>query len=125
MGRYEAARFMGGLTQAVLLIGLTLLMSEPATADEPDLTCEMGPITKTFGQTQWKVYSCNEERHLMLVPAPGNPAGEVIFMLFWENGRWQVLDMGSHTRAADAAHSEIQLLSEADIMGLIAETKVH
>jgi hypothetical protein len=111
--------------RAALLMGLTLLLSTPAAADEPDLTCETGPIVKTFGATQWKVYSCNEERHLMFVAVPGSAAGQVLFMVFWENGHWSVMDMGSGTRAANAAHSEIQSLSDADIMALIAETKAH
>jgi hypothetical protein len=109
----------------ILLAALALLVTAPAFANEGDLKCNVGPITKTFGETQWRVYSCNEDRHLMFVAAPGSPAGQVILMLFWEKGRWLIIDMGPTTRAADAARTEIQSLSEGAIVGLVAETKSH
>jgi hypothetical protein len=47
-------------------------------------------------------------------------------MLFWDNGHWTLMDIGSgNSRAAQAARQEILSLSEKDIMALMAQTKAH
>jgi hypothetical protein len=107
--------------RAIVLAG-AILFSSAALADD-DLKCETGPIIKTFGGTPWKVFGCNDDRHLQFVAVPNSPAGQVLFMLFFENNSWQVLEMGIMTRASGQAEGEIRSLSEPEITALIEATK--
>lgn len=101
----------------------SLLAFVAAANGEPNLNCEIGaPITKTFGHAQWLVHGCNNDRTLEFISAPGNPV-KAVLLLFWDKGGWSVVDVGNGD--TEAARQEIQSLSNAKIMALIAEAKPH
>ena len=116
---WHVARF-GFLFMCVL----TLLPSMAGAADAKSrLTCDVGPVTRGYGGTDWLIYSCHDGESLTFVAAPGSPAAPFYFSLFKRNGKYVLAGEGKGDKAAsDAADAELMRLSPADIAGLIAAT---
>lgn len=45
-----------------------LSMSSVANAGGSSLACEVGPVQRQFGQSQWNVYACTDEKSVVVVP---------------------------------------------------------
>ncbi len=107
------------------------LMSSSALCDEtepsrPHLECKIGPLTKVYGGTEWLVYSCDDNRSIVIVSAPGSPAAPFYFSYFPEAGGYNLSGEGTGNRAeTDLAYKELAALKAKDIALLIAETKRH
>jgi hypothetical protein len=55
-----------------------LLVSLGAVADESSpLKCNIGPITKIYGASKWLVYSCDDNRSLVIVSTPDSVAARL------------------------------------------------
>ena len=112
---------------ACALICANALALRPAASEEAkplQLKCDFGPVHKTYGKTQWLVYSCDDGRTLVIVTAPGNPALPFYFMFSPHEGGYQLSGEGTGSKATtDAAFNELQALSAPDIMALIEQTK--
>jgi hypothetical protein len=90
---------------------------------QPSLDCKTGPVSKTYGGTQWLVYSCNDDHSVVATSEQGNPAGPFYFMFYWENGRYRLIGEGTgDKRASDLALADLKLFSEIDIQELRKET---
>jgi|SRR5580704_8743615 hypothetical protein len=106
-----------------LAAALTLL---PAAGEEPkaQLKCDVGPTNKTYGNTQWLVYSCDDSRTVVVVAAPGSPAMPFYFMFSPGQNGYQLSGEGTGQKdATDAAFNELHGLSERDIAILIEQTR--
>ncbi len=107
------------------------LLLTPASAESRQdaqspqaMRCETGPITKTFGGTEWIVYSCDDEVSLVVVSAQGNPAFPFFFYLQRKAESYQVVGEGNgDKRASEAAGRVLSELSSAEIAALLAATK--
>jgi hypothetical protein len=114
-------------TLACALICMNALALRPVAGEEAkpqQLKCDIGPVNKTYGKTQWLVYSCDDSRTVVVVTAPGNPALPFYFMFAPQAGGYQLSGEGTGQKdATDAALHELQALSAADIMALIEQTK--
>ena len=93
---------------------------------QPTLACNVGPVSKTYGQTQWLLYSCNDTSTLIAVSAPGNPASPFYFSFSLEGGAsYHVRGEGTGSKAAsDAAYNDLQALSASAVRDLIEQTKL-
>jgi hypothetical protein len=101
-------------------------ISEESVSKPPPLKCDIGPVTKTYGMTQWLVYSCDDNRAVLIVSAPGNPATPFYFMFSQTKTGYGLSGEGSGRREATAAaFDELKALSERDITALIEQTKRH
>jgi hypothetical protein len=110
----------------VLTLACVLSPSASATSIEPALVCSTGPITKTFGRTQWWVSSCDDEMSISVMAAPGNPARPYVFLLSPKDGRYGVQGDGPRRDAnVEAAQLELASLTAQDVLSIIAETKAH
>ena len=90
----------------------------------PQLDCKIGPLTKTYAKTQWLVYSCDDDRSLVVVTAPGNPAMPFYFIIFPKDGAYKIYGEGTGDKSiTDVAHDELNKLTAPDIAGLVTETK--
>ena len=95
-----------------------------ATLSPSQLECKIGPVTKTYGNTPWLVYACNDDHSLTLVSAPGSKAMPFVFMFHWENGGYQLTVAGTGNKTAtDAAFAEIRSFTGDTILKLLEETK--
>ena len=113
------------LISGVLWAALTTSLS--ATGEEPKLLkCDIGPVTKTYGKTQWLVYSCSDERTVVIVSAPGNPATPFYFAFYPQANGYHLSGEGTGRKdATDAAFEELKVLSGQDIAALIEQTKAQ
>ncbi|UCH49965.1 MAG: hypothetical protein JSU95_09535 [Betaproteobacteria bacterium] len=111
---------------AVLL--LTIFVSVPASGDEPvsgaPLKCEVGPIEKTYGKTQWLVYGCDDERSVVIVAAPLSPARPFVFRFLAQGDGYLLQSKGSGDRDyTTAAFGELKMMTLEDIEALVKLTK--
>jgi hypothetical protein len=96
-----------------------------AQVEKPQLACERGPVNKTYGKSQWLVYSCSDERTLVFISAPGSPAFPSYFSYFPEKGGYRLAGEGTGAKAATAAaHKELEALKPTEISALIRETRL-
>ncbi len=116
-------------TLVATVLSATVLTSLPAISEEvvskpQPLKCDIGPVSKTYGKTQWLVYSCDDNRSLVFVSAPGNPATPFYFRLSPHEKEYRLTGEGTGSKdATSAAFDELQALSEREIAALIDQTK--
>jgi hypothetical protein len=93
-------------------------------ADAQPTKCEIGPVQKTYGSTQWLVYSCQDGRSLVIVTAPGNPAMPFYFFLHPSDAGYRLEGEGTGNKdVTDRTASELQRLSGAEIAAIVDETR--
>jgi hypothetical protein len=103
----------------------TALVLHPAASDDP-LKCDTGPVAKTYGDTPWLVYSCDDNRTVVIVSAPGSPATPFYFTFHPQGNGYRLSGEGTGRKdVTDAAFGELQALSAQDIAALIERTKTH
>ena len=110
----------------IALCAVSALSSTTAAQTAAPLKCNIGPIAKTYGATQWQVYSCNDQRTVVILSAPGNPAAPFYFMFSPGKDGYRLQGEGTGSKdATAAAYKELQALSAADIVALIEQTKAR
>lgn len=112
------------LVLAVLGVWLPIGTFGQTPQPAPTLKCEIGPVNRTYGGTNWLVYSCDDNQSVVLLSAPGNPASPFYFILSPKQGRYTLEGEGTgNKRATEATAQALRLLSASDIAALIAQTK--
>lgn len=107
-------------------IGLAFAVPAPARGDEAAQKCDVGPITRTYGNAPWLVYSCRDERSLLIVSAPGNAAAPAFFVFHPRGEGYELRNQGSANQAISAAaYVELNRLSPEAIADLIAATQTQ
>ena len=97
--------------------------AEPSLSYKVPLTCNRGPITKSFGKSDWLTYSCNDGKTVVLVSAPGSPAMPFYFTVFPQGDVYHVTGEGTGPKSAtDPAYVELSKLSASDIQAIIKGT---
>lgn len=89
-------------------------------AQQPNLKCVAGPVKKTYGNSPWLVYSCDDGQSLVIVTAPGSPAAPFYFIF---NGGHLRGEGTGNKAMADAAYNDLQRLTDANIKVLVTQTK--
>lgn len=112
--------------QLILLSFLALSPFE-ARAQQAELSalkCESGPVNQQLGWHSWLVYSCDDQRSMVVVTPAENPASPFVFVLRSDAGRYEITGEGNGDKAAsDAAGDALSRLSPDDLAALLAETK--
>jgi hypothetical protein len=99
-----------------------ILGAAQASASEP-MKCETGPIIKTYGKSQWTVYSCADAKSVVFISAPGNPAMPFYFVLYPKDGSYRLSGEGTGRKEATAAtYIDLKALKDTDIEALILQT---
>ena len=107
-----------------LCLGIPSFHADSQASPRPTLNCNVGPLSKTFGKSQWLLYSCNDASTLIVVSAPGSPATPFIFSFSLEGASYHLRGEGTGAQGAtDAAYNELQALSASAIHELIEQTK--
>lgn len=134
MRRYFAARVKHlmvkptGFLSLAAAVWLVVLVSAPALGQEAvsgvPLKCEVGPIERTYGKTQWLVYSCNDARSVVIVAAPLSPARPFVFRFLAQENGYLLQSKGTGDREyTAAAFGELKVMSMEDIRALVKLTK--
>lgn len=124
----SSAKALRGLVQRRIFLkaffALATLVSTPLLAQTSPLKCSVGPITKIYGNNQWLVYSCNDEKSVVVVSGPNSSAAPFYFIFSPSSGGYQLRGEGTGNKAAtDAAYNELHNLSSKDVEALIVEAK--
>ena len=94
-------------------------------AEQPaHLTCEVGPLHRQFGGTSWLVYSCDDDKSLVVASEASNPASPFVFVIAWTDTGYAVSGEGNGSRdASDAALRDLRALSRDQIIDLLNATR--
>jgi hypothetical protein len=90
------------------------------------LNCDVGPITKPFGGTDWIVYSCSDDATLVLMAIPPSPAAPFYLMFYFspEEQGYRLYGEGTgDKKATDDAFAELSALPASAIIALLQETR--
>ena len=86
--------------------------------------CELGPVTKSYGKFQWLVYSCSDEKSVVVVSAPGSPAMPYYFFLSKSGNGITLRGEGTGTKSlTESAYDDLRRLTPNDLEDLIKETE--
>jgi hypothetical protein len=125
LGKIQQVNAMNlpALVSGVLLA--TALTSHSAVSEEPapqSLKCDIGPVAKIYGRTQWLVYSCTDNRTLVVISAPGNPATPFYFTFYPHENGYQLSGEGTGRKdVTNAAFNELKALSGTDIVAILCK----
>jgi hypothetical protein len=111
-------------TFAILILAAPF--ASPAFGDPVAKTthfvCDVGPVTKHFGRSDWQVLSCGDGRTLLFQSLPGKPGAD--FSIAVEKDS---IERGSESRdnrdLSEAAIAELAALSHEKLLALLAETQ--
>jgi hypothetical protein len=108
-------------------LALFAVLSAPARSETLEgLSCNIGPVNKTYGGSVWQVYSCSDGKSLVAVAAKGSAASPFHFIFTPDATGYDLKGAGSGNRkATDAAYKDLSALSASDVRALIAATKKH
>jgi len=101
--------------------------SSAAFAETPSeksaITCDRGPIYRSFGGTWWFVYACTDNESLGLVALPYNPACPYHFVISKaKDGRYTVNGFGNDAeKTLPGVKKELGELTAAELESLIEE----
>jgi hypothetical protein len=116
---------------SMALLSLLMLGGFHAVAKEAEDAkslnkCDIGPVIKTYGQSKWLVYSCDDETTLLVLAAPDNPIKPFMFVLEPDSSGGYGVFFDESVGKADATASalaQLKALSQQDVANLIKETK--
>ena len=88
------------------------------------LTCSVGPVEQTYGNTKWLVYSCDDGRSVVIVSAPGSPASPFVFRFMARPDGYLLQSKGTGERQYTvAAYGELKQLTAQDVAELVRMTR--
>ena len=116
---------IAALFAATLVPLAAISQGSQAESQRENRKCDVGPVNKTYGGTEWLVYSCDDGRTVALVSAPGNPAMPFVFMFYERENAYRLYGEGAGKKEVTAAaFDELKALSKAEIAALIEQTKL-
>ena len=109
------------LANLLFAMAPTLAFCTWATA-EP-LRCDVGPITRILGGTQWQVTSCNDGYSLVFATVNGNPAMPFVFIVQRAEGTAKISGEGNGSKEhSAAAYEELASLTATQFDELVQAT---
>lgn len=105
---------------------LAALFCAPASAEPVAKTthfvCDVGPVTKHFGRSDWQVLSCGDGRSLLFRSLPGNPGAD--FSIAIEKDSIERGNESMENRdLSEAAIKELAALPHEKLIALLHETE--
>jgi hypothetical protein len=126
----RSTRALGGMSTRRLLycglalasLGIAQVRTEADATGPAPLKCLIGPLKRTFGNTLWDVYSCDDNHSVVVVTAEGSPAMPFVFFFVWKPQGFELHGEGNgNKQLTDAAFADLKALSESDIRKLYTE----
>lgn len=114
------------MTKLATIAASVVLLTAASADAAPALRCFTGPVNRTFGGTNWLVYSCDDARSMVVVSAVENPAAPFVFYLTPDGDRYRVIGEGNGSKeASDKAGDALSSMSDADFAALLRATVTH
>lgn len=106
---------------------LLLAASDPATPQVTTpwvaaaaMSCDVGPVDRHFGDTEWSVYACRDGKRLAIMAKPDSRAAPFCFVLTPSEDAYVVSTEGGGDRiAAEPAGDAIRALSAREVRTLM------
>lgn len=112
---------------ALALVSAASVVAPEQAEDErpPALNCDVGPLHRNYGKTDWLVYSCDDTRSVVVVSAEGNPAVPFYFIVYVKpDGTMKLYGEGNGDKSAsEAAYEELKQLSQSDVAALVVHSQ--
>lgn len=113
------------------LLSLVVLVAPAGNTEEnqeaqAELSCDVGPISRNFGGSDWIVYSCDDKNTFVVVSAEGNPAAPFYFISTIKDNSRTLQGEGSGEKAASsAAYEDLRkfISSEDQVQDLLLQTR--
>jgi hypothetical protein len=125
---FMAANMSHIIISSVLALSVFVISccaAQESVGQPKPMQCNVGPLTKTFGSTPWRLYSCSDGKSLVVVTAQGSPAAPFYFMFqATSNGHHLVGEGTGNKSETDKAYLELRQLPEQKILALVDETKL-
>lgn len=95
-------------------------------ADPKPMTCGAGPVERTYADTKWLVFSCDDGLSVVIVAAPGSPANPFVFRFLARGNAYVLQSRGSGDRAfTTPAYGELSQMTGTDIAELVRLTRAR
>jgi len=112
------------ITFTTFIIFLSLFIAKATLAEQSPLKCEIGPVRKVYGNTNWLVYSCTDKKTVVVVSDKGSPAMPFYFTFYRKDGGYSLHGEGTgDKKATNAAYIDLTKLTVSEIKKLIQETR--
>jgi hypothetical protein len=116
---------MTRITSILALLLLNVVLPSIAVAEDAPTTslkCEVGPVAKSYGGTNWLLYACDDGHSIVIVSGQGNPATPFYFMFSWKDGAYRLHGEGTgDKKATQAAFDDLSKLDKSGIERLAQE----
>jgi hypothetical protein len=117
-------RRLATLVVTLLWLLAGVAVAQPSAGAQEPMTCQTGPLPKTYGGSAWLVYSCADGRSVVVVSAPGNAATPFYFMFHAAPGGYSLVAEGNAPKAVTRkAYAELSALSQQEIIRLVEQTR--
>ncbi|MGN7833206.1 hypothetical protein ACTJI2_16515 [Pseudoxanthomonas sp. 22568] len=110
---------------SVLVMSFACVPLAPAQADDQvaPLQCDIGPLQRTYGGTEWVVYACSDKKTVVIYTDSSNPGKDFFFMFTPKDGQLQLYGEGNGDKKyTAAAFDELKSMTQDDVDALIKET---
>ena len=113
-----------------LLLPLAMLLSSPVLLPggedgvDTELTCEVGPVDRQYGGSDFSIYSCDDDKSVVAVAKPRSRAFPFYFIVSPQGGEVRLYGEGDgDSKATRAAFKDLNEFKPADVAALVAATK--
>jgi len=107
---------------AILATFLCSSATGDPVAKATHFVCDVGPVTKHFGRSDWQVLSCGDGRTLLFQSLPGKPGAD--FSIAIEKDSIERGNESMENRDLDeAAIAELGAMSHEKLLALLHETE--
>jgi hypothetical protein len=116
---------LGGRANMIAIFLMMLLAGTPTDqpAEQPALQCDIGPVTRQFGGSDWLVYGCADGHSVVVAAGTPNPATPFFFIIT-PDGSGGIELHGEGTGAQSAtkpAYDALSIMSSSDLAALFKD----
>ena len=118
---------MNGLKAVILATAIFVCAAAHGEQGGPPqpMACGNGPVERTYGETQWLVFGCDDRRSVVIVSAPGSPAGPFVFRFLARGDSYVLQSQGTGNRDyTKLAYGELRKMGIEDITELVRLTQL-
>jgi hypothetical protein len=112
------------LAAAMMLSSSTVMLPGGEDGVDLELTCEIGPVDRSYGGSDFSLYSCDDGKSLVAVAKPGSKAYPFFFIVSPDRGQVKLYGEGDGDEdATHAAFADLNEVTPAEVAAIVKATK--
>jgi len=116
---------MSMLLAAAMMVSPTVMLPGGEDGVDVELTCEVGPVDRSYGGSAFSLYSCDDGKSLVAVAKPGSKAFPFYFIVSPHGNEVRLYGEGDgDSKATQEAFYDLNAFKPADVAALVRETKL-